>query len=192
MSKVWATSDLHFHHRNICNYTNRHFVTAPELHDQWVIDLWNSTVQPGDIVYHLGDFCFNSRYEILRDIVRKLNGQKHFIIGNHDKEENFKKLKTEGLIHWYGHYKEIKIKDTKVVLSHFPFASWHRQHYGSWHLHGHTHGCQMGEGKILDAGLDMSFKLYNEHKFFDEQMIEDFMNSREITVVDGHKARGGE
>lgn len=192
MSKVWTTSDLHFHHRNICTYTNRHLVTTPEQHDQWVIDLWNSIVNPGDIVYHLGDFCFNSRYEILRDIVRKLNGQKHFIIGNHDKEENFKKLKAEGLIHWYGHYKEIKIKDTKVVLSHFPFASWHRQHYGSWHLHGHTHGCQMGAGKILDAGLDMSFKLYNEHKFFDEQMIEDFMESRDVVVTDNHKSRSTE
>jgi calcineurin-like phosphoesterase family protein len=187
--KTLFCSDLHFHHRNICNYTNRHLVTTPEQHDQWVIDLWNSTVNPGDIVYHLGDFCFNSRYEILRDIVRKLNGQKHFIIGNHDKEENFKKLKAEGLIHWYGHYKEIKIKDTKVILSHFPFASWHRQHYGSWHLHGHCHASFQGEGKILDAGLDMSFKLYNEHKFFDEQMILDFMESRDVVVTDGHKPR---
>ena len=162
------------------------------MHDEWLIDLWNSTVNPGDIVYHLGDFCFNSRYEVIRNIVRKLNGQKHFIIGNHDKEENFKKLKAEGLLHWYGHYKEIKIKDTKVVLSHFPFASWHRQHYGSWHLHGHCHASYQGEGKSLDTGLDMAYKLYNQHRFFSEEMIEEFMNSREIVTVDGHKARSGE
>lgn len=189
MSKVWVTSDLHFWHRNICTYTDRNSVTTAESHDEWLIDLWNSTVNPGDIVYHLGDFCFNSRYEIIRDIVRKLNGQKHFIIGNHDKEENFKKLKADGLLHWYGHYKEIKIKDTKVVLSHFPFASWHRQHYGSWHLHGHCHASYQGEGKILDVGLDMAYKLTGEHRFFNEEMIEDFMNSREVISVDGHKVR---
>ena len=190
--KTVFCSDLHFRHRNICDYTERKLETTPELHDEWVTDLWNSEVNPGDIVYHLGDFCFNSKYEILRDIVRKLNGQKHFVIGNHDKEENFKKLKTEGLLHWYGHYKEIKIKDTKVVLSHFPFASWHRQHYGSWHLHGHTHASYQGVGKVLDVGLDMSFKLCNRHKFFSEQMIEDFMQIRETVVTDGHKPRSTE
>ena len=190
--KTVFCSDLHFRHRNICDYTERKLETTPELHDEWVTDLWNSTVNSGDIVYHLGDFCFNSRYEILRDIVRKLNGQKHFIIGNHDKEENFKKLKTEGLLHWYGHYKEIKIGDNKVVLSHFPFASWHRQHYGSWHLFGHCHGSLIGQGKMMDVGLDSAYNLFGKHKFFSEEMIEEFMNSRQIISVDGHKPRSTE
>jgi pantothenate kinase-related protein Tda10 len=50
-------------------------------------------------------------------------------------------------------------------------------------------GLSEGAGKVLDAGLDMSFKLYNQHKLFSEQMIEDFMQSREVVVTDGHKPR---
>lgn len=26
-----------------------------------------------------------------------------------------------------------------IVLCHYPMASWNRQHYGAWHLFGHTH-----------------------------------------------------
>lgn len=183
------TSDLHFRHRNICNYTDRSKVTNSELHDQWVTNLWNSEVDSHDEVWHMGDFCFSAKYEVVRDIVQRLNGKKYFIIGNHDKEENFRRLRQEGLIEWYGHYREIYIGDNKACLMHFPIAAWHRQHYGSWHLHGHTHAGFQGQGKSLDVGLDMSYKLFGEHRFFTEQDIAEFMQERTIHVADSHKAK---
>lgn len=55
MSKVWLTSDLHFQHRRIVEYTNRGVDTTQEDHDRWLIDLWNSQVNKNDTVYSLGD-----------------------------------------------------------------------------------------------------------------------------------------
>ena len=43
-----------------------------------------------------------------------------------------------------------------IVLSHYPMAEWDRKHYGSWHLHGHSHCkhiAKPGELKI-DVGVD--------------------------------------
>jgi calcineurin-like phosphoesterase family protein len=41
-----------------------------------------------------------------------------------------------------------------IVLCHYPFAEWDRKHYGSWHLHGHSHGNYHGQGLIYDVGVD--------------------------------------
>lgn len=186
------TSDLHFLHRNICNYTDRGKFTNAENHTDWAIDIWNSQVSDKHDVYHLGDFCFSKGYETLKEVVQKLKGNKFFIYGNHDSESNFIRLRKEGLIEWCGHYKEIKIQEHKACLFHFPILAWHRQHYGSWHLFGHTHGNIPEEnlrGKMLDVGLDSSFKLYGEHKFFTENMIIEYMNSKEIYIADGHQNR---
>ncbi len=183
------TSDLHFRHRNICNYTNRNLFTTSEKHDAWVTSLWNSEVSEDDDVYHLGDFCFSAAYDVLAGIVRSLKGRKHFIIGNHDKEENFKRLRREGLIESYGHYKEIKIGDTKVCLSHYPMTVWNRQHYGSFMLHGHCHGSFQGQGKILDVGLDNVYNIYQDHRFLTEDQIVSLMEERELYVGDGHSNR---
>lgn len=192
MTRKLFTSDLHFRHKNICGYTNRELVTNAKDHDEWLINLWNSQVGENDDVYHLGDFCFSASYEVLVNILVQLKGNKHFIIGNHDKEENFRKLKKEGYISSFGHYKEIKILDNKACLFHFAVATWHRQHYGAWHLHGHCHGNYQGHGKSLDVGLDMSYNLFGQHKFFTEEEIKNFMNNRELYIADHHQERKGE
>ena len=50
------TSDLHFFHRKLVGITNRWRDTDEDAHNEWLINLWNSTVGPSDTVYHLGDF----------------------------------------------------------------------------------------------------------------------------------------
>lgn len=184
---TWFTSDLHFKHKNICSYTNRNKDTTTEEHDEWLIDLWNSQVKKSDLVWHLGDFCFAAGYETVKGIVNRLNGQKHFLIGNHDKEENFKRLKEEGLLQFQGWYKEIKVKEEKSCLMHFPIASWHRQHYGAFMLHGHSHGSYKGQGRILDVGLDSAYNVFGEHKFFSEDEVHKLLIEKEVISVDGHR-----
>lgn len=187
--KTWFTSDLHENHRNICKYTNRVVETTEEEHNKWLTRIWNSQVKPEDTIYHLGDLSFSSRYNDLSNFVKGLNGRIILIKGNHDKDDFLKRLKEDALIHAWYHYKEIKIKGNATCLFHFPIAAWHKQGYGSWHLHGHSHGMYESKGKSLDVGLDSSYNEFKIHRFFSEEDIEDLMNSKEVAVQDGHKER---
>jgi len=135
MAKFY-TSDLHFFHRKIVQFTNRGEVTTQENHEQWLVDLWNSSVKAGDLVYVLGDVSFG-KLQQTKDILTKLNGQIIIVKGNHDRTEDLIELEAQGCITKWYQYKEIQIKENTAVLFHFPISSWHKQHYGSWHLHGH-------------------------------------------------------
>lgn len=188
MTKIF-TSDLHFDHKNICKYTDRHKVTSTEEHTEWLINLWNSQVNNEDQIYHLGDFSFGKKYEDIKRVVQQLKGQKFFFKGNHDKKENLEKLKQENLIQAWYDYKEFDIQGTPIAMFHFPIACWHRQGYGAWHLHGHSHGSYHAEGKILDVGLDNAYNLYGEHKFFTEEMLATYMQTKQVKVYDAHSER---
>jgi calcineurin-like phosphoesterase family protein len=47
-----------------------------------LIENWNKTVGPKDLVYHLGDVVMNRRY--LAPVMARLNGRKKLVKGNHD------------------------------------------------------------------------------------------------------------
>lgn len=191
MGKSFWTSDLHFYHRNIVSYTNRGVDTTQEEHDEWLIRLWNSQVSSEDTVYQLGDFCFNrKKVEDITRITSRLNGRIICIKGNHCSREALIKSGLE----WYD-LKGIWItlsNGTKqyVVLCHYALEIWERQHHGAWHLFGHSHGSfQPEEGKRVDVGLDNSYNLFGEHRFFTTQDLEKYMNKREIIVKDHHNSR---
>lgn len=191
MTTKWFTSDLHFSHKNIVKFTNRGKDTTQEEHDEWLIDVWNSQVNNGDLVYHLGDFSFATKYNNIRNIVVRLNGNIFMIKGNHDSEEMLDALADDNLfnINW-SHYKEIKLKgqDYKTVLFHFPIGSWHKQAKGSIHLHGHSHGNYLdSRGKMLDVGLDSAYNIFGKHKFFSEDEVLELMRKKKIYVSDHHR-----
>ena len=185
---TYFTSDLHFYHKNICKFTRRHEVVQQEHHEEWLIDIWNSTVKKSDKIWHLGDLTFLTKYEDIAALVKKLNGQKFFIKGNHDRTKILNQLKNDNLIqNWY-QYEEIKISATPVCLFHFPIASWHKQGYDSLHLHGHCHGSYTtGKGKILDVGIDSAYNIKGKHEFFSEEDIANYMSHRELQTVDHHR-----
>ena len=191
-SRKCFTSDLqlHFFHKNICKFTDRHKFTNADDHTEWLINLWNRDVESSEEVLHLGDFAFSSKYERVRDIVKQLNGHKTFIKGNHCDPKVMRRLVDEGYINAFYDYKEIKIGDHPVVLFHYPITSWHKQGYGSWHLHGHSHGNLTGtRGKMLDVGLDSSYNLYGTHRFFSEFDVLNYMARQELVITDHHKER---
>lgn len=189
----YFTSDLHHSHKNICAYTNRKLETTPEEHNSWLVNIWNNTVKAGDLVYHLGDLSFASKYNQVADFVSALSGQKILLKGNHDKSDFLEQLKNDGLIQAWYDYKEIKLGETKTVLFHFPISSWHQQHRHSFHLHGHSHGSSNHlKGKILDVGLDSAYLLTGKHKFFSEDEIIEYMKNRDTIVNDQHTYREGE
>jgi len=194
---IYLTSDLHADHKNICKYTKRGLFTSQEDHAEWIADIWNSTVKPGDTVYSLGDFMFTSKAERIIEYIAGLSGVKHFITGNHCNSRAWAhirktrvddpRLGSVALVDKL-HRCHFEVEGTKqmFVMCHFPLAVWENQHYGSWHLHGHSHGTYQGAGKSLDVGLDMAYKLYGEHRFFSLDDVIEFMSTREVVSNDYH------
>jgi len=142
MGDTFFTSDTHFCHTNIIGYDARPFDSV-EAHDEGLIERWNEVVKPGDTVYHLGDFAFAKDAATVTYIVKRLNGQKHLMFGNHDRDAV---LKSEGWASMREPYRELKFKmggktRQKIVLSHYPLLTWNGAHKdpGAWMLHGHCH-----------------------------------------------------
>jgi calcineurin-like phosphoesterase family protein len=186
MVKIF-TSDLHDLHKNIVSLTDRKRVVTQEHHSEWLVELINKQVTNNDQLYILGDCSFATKYEKVKEFFSKLNGQIFIIKGNHDRTEILNQLvKDKVIMQWYD-YKEIEINKTKVVMFHYPVASWNKQHYGSFCLHGHCHGSYSAPGKILDVGLDSAYNIYGEHRLFSEQDIEQYMFKRLVSTVDHHK-----
>ena len=90
---IFFTSDSHFCHSNIIKFCDRPFKDVEEM-NEILIDNWNKTVGPNDIIYHLGDFCFAGSAE-WHSILGRLNGRIHLILGNHDE-----KLRTSPIYVW--------------------------------------------------------------------------------------------
>lgn len=183
------TSDLHLGHKRIVEFTNRiEECQSQDNHDRWIVNLWNTEVSSGDLVYHLGDFSFYKNYVDVAFLVSQMKGQKIFIKGNHDRREHLDQLVKDNLIQAWYDYKEIKLGDIPVVLFHYPIASWHRQSYGAYHLHGHCHGnFKDPRGKMLDIGLDSAYTLFGRHKFIDENEIHAFMKHEQLYLADQHR-----
>lgn len=154
--RTWFISDTHFGHANIIGHQpiqRGHFPTADAM-DEAMIDRWNFLVNKNDTVYHVGDFGWKVSQSV--EILKRLNGKKILIPGNHDKKEikNQEFTKHFQLIAPYS-YLELDIEGVRVVFSHFPIWEWNQIHRGAIHLHGHLHGKPHGiPGKILDVGAD--------------------------------------
>jgi calcineurin-like phosphoesterase family protein len=80
---IWVTSDHHFWHKNIIGYCGRPFRTVEGMNFA-LMQRWNATVHPDDLVIHLGDVCLCSFEEAMK-IVPLLNGHKVLVLGNHDR-----------------------------------------------------------------------------------------------------------
>jgi calcineurin-like phosphoesterase family protein len=188
---TYFTSDLHHKHKRIVELTERRTACTQEQHDDWLIDTINSRVRNQDKLYLLGDISFSHKFEEVSCFYRKLNGQKFVIKGNHDDRKILDSLKTSGIIQGWHDYKEIteEINGVKqyICMMHFPLASWHKQHYGSWMLHGHSHSSYQGQGKILDVGIDMSYKQTGRYSVFSISEISNFMQDRSVYISDHHK-----
>lgn len=157
-------ADLHLGHKNILAYDNRKFENIEE-HDETIIENWNEAVDDGDDVYILGDISWHNPTKTIK-ILKRLKGNKHLIIGNHDRKliKN-KKFRAEFVE--MADYKEITLPNEKViVLSHYPIPCFNKHYYGWYHLYGHVHSSfewnMMENIKYqMEELYDMPCKMYN-------------------------------
>lgn len=178
---LWFTSDNHFGHKNIIKYSNRPFESVEEM-DEKMIEAHNAVVKPDDEVWFLGDFSFWPGPTIA-GISHRLNGEKHFVWGNHDKALHI--YKDMANFRSYQDYKELNWNGQKIVLFHFGQRVWNQSHRGSWHLFGHSHGTLPPRGKSVDVGVDAKF-IHDEYRPTHIDEIADFMRNREIYREDTH------
>lgn len=152
MSNTWFTSDLHLGHKNIIEYCNRPFQSV-EAMDEALIYNWNARVEPKDNIYVLGDFSFHQPDRTFT-IFHRLNGNKHLILGNHDKPAIYAPLPWA----WVKdvHMLRALLGDEKVNiwLSHYSHRRWPKSHHGTYHLYGHSHGELEGYYRSCDVGVD--------------------------------------
>jgi len=124
-------SDLHLCHQAAIGFDNRPFANLDEMH-KIIINNWNNVIKGLDNVYILGDVGWKQDETI--EIIKKLKGKKHLILGNHDK-----KNKVLDCFSSVNNYLELKDNGLNIVLSHYPIAHWNKSDYGSVHLYGHIH-----------------------------------------------------
>ena len=158
---VWVTSDNHFGHKNILSYENRVDklkVETVEEHDKELIKRWNNVVGKQDLVMILGDFSF-MRAEETNELLKKLNGDKVLVKGNHDIFLDEKKF-DKSLFKAIYDYKETKYKGQEIALMHYPiqdFKHQNREVNPAVLLFGHIHTFKMEIPKhSFNVGVDVN------------------------------------
>jgi calcineurin-like phosphoesterase family protein len=162
-SKLFFCADPHFGHKSIIDFCERPFTNVDTMDDA-LIRNWNATVPPDGTVFLLGDFSFHKK-DHSEWILNQLNGRIILIRGNHDHTKNIKFFDE---VH---EMLQIKVVDnvrgkfqgcTHITMCHFPMAIWNKKQYGSWHLHGHSHGTYKPAMNVSDH----HFKELPEDIFF--------------------------
>ena len=147
---IWVTSDTHFNHDHIRKYCERPFSSCDEM-DGRIIYNWNTLVQAGDTIYHLGDFCFGKQ-ELIKQYRYRLNGKIHLILGNHDYKNKLRNVSN--IFSSVNDLLEIKYNGQRIILCHYAMRTWSSSHSNSIQLYGHSHGNMPGVGKQMDVGVD--------------------------------------
>jgi calcineurin-like phosphoesterase family protein len=145
MPSVFLVSDTHFGHKGVCHFTRSDGVTklrpfeTPEEMDEFMVKAWNEKVRPKDKVYHLGDVVINRKS---LGIMRRLNGDKVLIRGNHDIFPD---------IEYREYFRELRAYHVMngMILSHIPI---HEESLGRFgvNIHGHLHANRVMKDSVVD------------------------------------------
>lgn len=141
--KTWVAADTHFKHRNIIKYCGRPFLDEKEM-DDILRENWNSLINKNDIVYFLGDISLKKHNSWLK----KLNGKKMVIRGNHEPENLGKR------------HEVIDYKGYRFSLIHNPKDV---TNFNGWSIHGHAHNKNLrkyplinGQKKTINISMEVT------------------------------------
>lgn len=150
-------SDCHFYHRSLLTSMDKRPFESVEAMNEAMIEAWNAKVRKNDDVIILGDFSWGNA-EQTEELLKRLNGKKYLIRGNHDlylKDKTF----DLSLFGWVKDYAEMHDNNRKVVLCHYPMACYNGQYRldengkpKTWMLYGHIHDTH--DQQMLDHYID--------------------------------------
>ncbi len=166
-AKCWFTSDQHFNHTNVMRFCGRPWNDVREM-NQALIDKWNDVVTDNDIVFILGDFCWDKDNMVfVKNIINQLTAGQIFVVpGNHDSTHCLSRIKdlrfqmTSDIVSLFisGIDEDKPTRQHEVVLSHFPLATWSHWYRGVPNLHGHIHSGPRCRGEVDIPGADLVLK----------------------------------
>jgi len=127
---IW--SDQHFGHQNIIKYSDRPFRDKFDMNEQMIAN-HNEVVGKNDICLWLGDIAFMGDDEANK-ILRRCNGYKILIVGNHDMKK--KKLKQLDVDEVHLTYELPGNIGLTYLFTHYPLDVVPKRVIN---VHGHTH-----------------------------------------------------
>lgn len=174
--RIFYIADMHFGHKNILKYDKRPFADTEQM-DEEIIRRWNERVSDDDTVYVLGDAFFKGEERSI-EIMKRLNGHKRLIRGNHDRN-NGKLLKLWESV---SEYEEIKDGGHLVVLSHYPMMFYNHQHDGAVMLYGHVHNTR--EWELVEKWQQELLQMDIPAHIINVGCMMDYMNYAPRTLVE--------
>ena len=147
---MYFTADTHFGHAGALALYRRPFPSV-EAMNRAMVERWNETVGPDDVVWHLGDFALRTPVEAAATLLRALNGRKHLITGNNDPPA------IASLPEWKSvqPFLELTVEGRRLVLCHYALRTWNGMAKGALNLHGHSHGRLKPMPRQIDVGVDV-------------------------------------
>ena len=143
MAKFFV-SDTHFNDDRF-NLFYRPFKTVQEQ-DDYLVEKWNSVVGVNDEVFHIGDFATTDKG---LDVVKRLNGKIHLVMGNYDDPRPMSKLKK--LFASVVVNADLKLKNGEMIhLNHYPANAV----LDKFNIVGHIHGLWKVQRNMINVGCD--------------------------------------
>lgn len=160
MGKIWLTSDFHFCHNRDFIYGPRGFDSVHDMNNA-ILRNFEEMVEWTDDLYILGDSFLNDNEEGMK-FLKRIPGNKHIIIGNHDSNVRVDLMRDAGF-DILGYATIIKYKGYSFYLSHYPTLTSNLDddkplNKRIINLCGHTHTtnkfCDWNKGLIYHCELD--------------------------------------
>ena len=159
MSEIWVTADLHLGEDRF-DIMQRPFSDA-KSHNDYILREYNSCVGKDDLVYIVGDVCYQKAPQFL-ELLGDMPGRKILLRGNHDRvftdeqlSPYFEQVVPEGdSVH-------IDVEGISCSLNHYPSLADPER----FNLVGHIHGAWKFQLNSINVGVDVhSFKPMNLNK----------------------------
>lgn len=165
----YISSDHHFDHSNIIEYTDRPFESVEEMNTE-LLNNWNKTVDETDTVLYLGDLSLGTTGQ-QKEWLNRLNGEFIFITGNHDEIT----MNTENCVPVFKSL-EFEYSGIQFYATHYPEDIPNMR----WLLHGHVHNNDPQEHPFYDPRnnkLNLSVEV-TDYKPVSMEEVVDFIRTK--------------
>ena len=153
--REFVISDEHWGHKGVTEFKTKDGRdlrpwSDPHVMVKDMIEYWNDTVAPEDVVWHLGDLAINRRF--VGEVMPLLQGRHRLVGGNHDI------FKLHDYTPWFEDIKGVAmLRDddgrVDIVLSHMPLHLDSITRFGA-NVHGHLHSNQVNDPHYLCVSVE--------------------------------------